>query len=173
MNKEVSYALTPSEISDIAEEDIDLVLYPELSNYDSIYDILYPSGIFILLYQTDRNFGHYNLVFERGDGSIEVFDPYGYEIDEKIGYMRPYFREAGHLLYPNLTDLLLKSDKNIHYNDKELQDRNNPDISTCGRWCAQRAKDRYISIDKFQKKFIGKKKKPDDIIVEKTRKYIL
>lgn len=175
MNDELEYALTPNEISKIVGDKIKLVLYPDLKYVENIDDILDHNDSFVLLYQTDDNFGHYNLILKNPNGDYEVFDSYGYEPDEKLKLMEPYFRSSDKHLYPHLSYLLLKAtehnNKKIHYNNNELQERDNHKIGTCGRWVAWRLKHKDIPVEKFASKFKNKKN-PDKEIVKLTRKYI-
>ena len=54
-------------------------------------------------------------------------------------------------LYKNhkyLLELLYNSQKEIHYNQYQLQNKA-PEIQTCGRWCILRLKYPSISVDNF------------------------
>lgn len=163
MNKYLNKPLTKHEINEIVGRNVNMITYPELRNYDDIYDVLGQNGECIILYQTSDNYGHWTCIFERKNGNIEVFDSYGFEPDEQVEYMRPYYREVGIYLFPHLSYLLLESGQKIEYNNHKLQ---GPKTSTCGRWVGHRLKHKNKKIDTFAKDFKGKNK--DMQIVKKT-----
>ncbi len=148
-------SLSNLDINRIVGHPVKMVTYPQLANYDDIYDLLDENGECVILYQTSGDYGHWTCVFERDNGNIETFDSYGYEPDEMIELMRPYFRESGKHLYPNLSYLLLKSNKDIEYNNHKLQGAG---TVTCGRHVAWRLRNKHLTADQYYNTFKRKNK---------------
>lgn len=112
-------------------------------------EVLKPFGSCVILYETADNWGHWILLIRRGN-VVELFDPYGYKPDEQRKFIpRTYLKKN----YPHkhLVKLLLDSRYTIHYNNFELQDRNNKNVATCGRHVVMRALCKELDENQYAK----------------------
>ncbi|AVL93358.1 hypothetical protein za3_18 [Zamilon virus] len=164
-------ALSNTDILDMLDNKAQIVLYPDLINYNSIDEVLGPYGACILLFEAKKNFGHWCCLFKRDDNTIEFFNSYGGYPDNSLKFIPLHFRKISNQYYPYLSLLLLECPYELHYNEFKFQKRAN-DIKTCGRWCVIRILLRHLSIYEF-KNFIDEmckyyKAKPDEIITMMT-----
>lgn len=164
-------SLSLAEINDINKENNVMLRYPELENFRSILDIFdeYNCDAFVLLYQTDHNYGHWTCVIKRGD-NIEFYDPYSSKSDDSIEHMKAYLMGAGHNYYPHLIRLLLNtpSKYKLHYNQFPHQMKKNG-VNTCGRHVGLRMLFKDLPIEEYHKKLFGNIKRPvDSQVVEIT-----
>jgi len=134
--------------TDISNKDIEfyfknknvIMLYKDLNKYNSIYEILPNEKDFkIILIETEPYKGHWVAILRYND-IIEQFDSYGLSIDEELDFIPPRkLRQLGQvddLLTNLILDTMDDNDECI-YNADDLQ-QDNPNISTCGRWCILR-----------------------------------
>lgn len=134
--------------------------YRELAKYKTVEGLLRPYGNVVIHYPENQaeTRGHWTALMysvdDKGKKVIEFFDPYGCEIDEAFERMHVISR-------PLLTNLLLKSKYEVHYNDKPLQIQD-PNINTCGRHVVLRILNRNMSINNYAKML---SKYPADVIV--------
>jgi len=121
--------------------------YRDLIKYKSVEGLLRPHGNVVIHYpeNAEETQGHWTALMysfdDKGKKIIEFFDPYGCEIDEAFEKMNVRSR-------PLLSNLLLKSNYDIHYNNKPLQIQA-PNINTCGRHVVLRILNRNMSINKY------------------------
>ena len=148
MNKLISEALSNEDIMTLINGKANLLTYPELSNYDNIFDCFGKYGAFVLLYETKQNFGHWTCVLKVDDDIIEHFDSYGILPDDELKFVPDYFRDMNNEEFPHLTYLLYKSGCKIIYNDHKLQ-KKGVGINTCGRHVSCRINYRNIPIDNY------------------------
>lgn len=164
----MDYSLSVDEVKSIAKGKTNFYTYPQLKKFKSIESALKPYGAMILLYMTEKNYGHYVCVIDQGD-RIEFFDSYSAKPDHQFDYIdKKKRREYNYEGIPYLTDLLLKSKKPVEYNHRELQEYKDG-ISTCGRWVGFRILTRDIKLDNFIKIFDLLKEvgiKPDEAILK-------
>ncbi len=136
-----------------------IISYKQLMKKNNINQVIEPFGSAVILYEIKDNFGHWICLIKRGD-IIEQFDPYGYKPDNQRKFIPKAYKQ---MYYPDkhLVKLLLNSGYKIRYNHFELQDRNNHNMSTCGRWCVLRIIFKDLDEYEFKKLFTGKSLKPD------------
>ncbi len=164
LKKLMKKALSNFDLYKFFDNKIKIYTYNELTKYKTIEDAFYPYNIMFILYETKDLFGHW-VVLCQNKHDIYFFDPYGFFPDEQLKFTNKVFRKYNNMSLPHLTTLLLKSDKNIHYNDHELQNINNKSLATCGRWVLIFALlYNYITIDEFARYFKTRKMKPDEYI---------
>jgi len=133
-----------------------IMAYNELSDYETIDDLL-PNEIdaIFLLYEETENYGHWVLIAKYND-TIEIFNSYGDSyIDEPLYWVKYDVRKKLGSAKPYLTNLL----KNTNYNDYDIifnaydfQNDKNLKIATCGRWCCLRLKtilNKNMSLQEF------------------------
>lgn len=152
----------------VTEKKANIVLYPDIANYQTINKLLGRNGAAIILYVTQVNdryiVGHWTCLFkaEYEENTIEFFDPYGYYPDDQL-----YFTQYQYP--PYLTYLLEKCKYNINYNIHALQDRNNKNISTCGRHVSIRLNFRYMPLPQYSRMLESSPcMSPDDIVTLMT-----
>lgn len=150
-----------------------VVTYDKLYKYKSIDKVWGPDKCFILLYLTKPDYGHYVAVFKRDKKNIEVFDPYGdMHIDQQLEYVPIHMRNKLNENYPYLSNLLVKTGANIHFNTHPFQQYSDK-ISVCGRWGMMRILKRKLTIDQFFKWIKENCKKfkilPDEFVTLSTR----
>jgi hypothetical protein len=126
-----------------------LVLYPDLTKYKTIDQVLGPETACLLLFEAKPNYGHWCCLFRTGN-DIEFFNPYGGYPDDSLNYIPLHFREVSNQLVPYLSMLLIESPYNLSYNEHRFQKRS-ADIKTCGRHCAVRLAFRDLSLAAYSK----------------------
>jgi hypothetical protein len=111
-----------------------IIKYSELKKYNDIEDLLpHPKSYAILLYETDKNTGHWTCVMKDNNNNIIYYDSYGKEPSEplkwnsiekniQLGQDKPY-----------LNILLDKTELPVYYNGYQFQN-DYADIATCGRY---------------------------------------
>lgn len=141
-------AFSEKELMSLVDKNTNLVLYPDLQKYRNMDQLLGPAQQCIILYVTNVGptsvFGHWVCMFKIDNRTCEFYDPYAYYPDEELD-----FSKYGYPAY--LTDLIENGPYDIIYNTHELQDRRNPDSSTCGRHCAVRLNLKAIPIKQYAK----------------------
>lgn len=151
---------TDKEILRLVQNRANLVLYPDISVYRSIDDLMGVHRACIILYITSMTSsdisGHWTCIFRVNKTTLEWFDPYGLRPDEELDFSDPQYS-------PYLTRLLAKSNYNIIYNKTKLQDPSY-DIATCGRHVGLRLQLRTVPLPQYVKLFLSVPNlTPDDI----------
>lgn len=103
----------------------------------------------VLLYEIQKNFGHWVTILETPEG-IEHFDSYGYAPDSELSFIPEHYKIKTHQNEKSLLKLLLDADEHnnqINYNNYVFQGE--PPISTCGRWVILRNLLNDLTIDEF------------------------
>lgn len=117
--------------------DARIMTYKELSNYQTIEELLPESKSYIiLLYEVQENNGHWVglMRYDFNDTpTIEYFDSYGKPVDNPLKWIPKLNRIQLGEDKPLLTDLLNKTELKVVHNNKQYQD-DDPDIADCGRW---------------------------------------
>jgi hypothetical protein len=165
----MDYPLKSSDIKNIFNGKIKILLYSDIAKYNSIEELLHPYGRVIFLYywkNEPTQYGHWCCCFYNGRGNIEYFNSFGGFIDETLKDIDYKFRKENNQDYKHLTALMLKHNGDIEYNDKQLQKK--VGTATCGRWCCYRMQRMDLNIDEFQKIF-NNIKTNDKKIISKVR----
>lgn len=152
INKMKSKSLSSNDLLKLVNYKANLMTYPELTKFRTIDEALGPHKALIILYETRKNYGHWCCVFRRNNKIIEFFDSYGLLPDDELKFIPEHFRDLNNERLPHLTVLLYKSEAQIEYNDKQLQQKMK-DINTCGRWVGLRLILRELPIDTFNYMF--------------------
>ena len=181
LQEQKSHSLTDAEVLELVKGKAKVVTYDQLRRYDSIDQLLRPHGAVFLLYQQQKNHGHWVALFKRennkGNVEIEFFDPYGFFPDEQLFWTDKEVRQQLHHDYPHLTKLLYKSPRNydLIYNEHKFQ-KFGKGVNTCGRWCVHRLQNRDKSLQSYLgmvKNGTGgsiKTKRTDDYVTKETSK---
>lgn len=163
LKKKEMKALSNFDILKIFNNKVKIYTYNELTDFNDIFDAFYPYDCIFLLFETNKNFGHWVCLINKKN-SIEFFDSYGIFPDKELKYSKISFRLNNNMLLPHLTALLYNCNKQIEYNDHKLQNIKNKYIATCGRWCVFRYMCKEFDIDVFANFFKNKKYNPDEMI---------
>jgi len=143
--------LSGEDIMRMCKNKVKIISYEDMENYKTIDDVFDTNNATIILYETQKNFGHWTLLLK--DKNLEFFDPYGLKPDEELNIDNKYnSRIHNGIVVPHLTHLLNKSNYRIIINRKRLQ-QFLENINTCGRWCVARVLLRHFTLSKFQKLF--------------------
>lgn len=155
MNKFRSKLISDNEIYKALNGQTKILTYPELSNYDSLEELLYPYNNVVILYETKGNFGHWVCLFKyHYSSTISFFDSYGLKPDEELKITNDVMKTN---TYPYLSWLLLHHKGKVEYNHYQFQ-KYLQDVNTCGRWVIVR----LLYMDVPLKKFINMFKTKND-----------
>jgi hypothetical protein len=144
-------ALSDKQVLELVNGRANIVLYPNLLNYKSIDELLYPYGACFLLFEAQPRYGHWCCITKHGN-TIEFFNPYGGYPDDSLKFISDEYRKISNQDYPYLSMLLLNSPYELTYNEFKFQRKHN-DTKTCGRWCAVRILTKHIDLYNFHKIF--------------------
>lgn len=176
-HESLSYSLSDSDISKILSSygiDFQIITYPELSNYDSINELLDETPVCVILYLSSQNYGHWTVLLRLDNGEVEYFDSYGGFIDEPLELLENKLRISLKEDCPMLLELLYNFDGKVNYNNYRLQ-KLNKDIQTCGRHvcCRILFKDLFQDIDEYVFNMFYKDNiNPDILVTLITDKFI-
>jgi hypothetical protein len=187
MDNDVSLVTTPisdTDILDLVDHKANLISYDKIAKgvetgkIKSIYDILGKNKACIILYLTDKDYGHWTCCFENDDGSIEFFDSYGYKPDGEFNFIPKHIRETLKQNLPVLTALLYAANVPIYFNEYHLQSskpyKDLAPPATCGYWVATRLNFRDLDTSEFAKTFKDVKSKlklDPDLMVAMLNRY--
>ncbi len=162
--------LSNKDIDKALNGEVNIIAYPNIYKYKNLNELLGKYKKCVLLYMTSSNFGHWTCIYEN-KGKIYFFDSYGFMPDEQFKFIPRKLNEKLKQDYKHLTNLLIKSNKKVEYNNHQLQS-DADEIATCGRWVIERLRNVEIPVNKFAKLFIGRGIEPDKIIYELTSELI-
>ncbi|HLX52494.1 MAG TPA: hypothetical protein VKR58_01040 [Aquella sp.] len=164
INEYKDIALSNSDVLKLVNGKANIILYPELVNYNSIDEILEPYGACFLLFEARLKpfpYGHWCCLFKLDNQTIEFFNPYGGYPDDSLEYIPMDIRKQSNQDYPYLSWLMINSPYDLTYNEHKFQKHGN-NIKTCGRWCAVRLLCRNSNLEQFTKIF--KNKNGDELV---------
>jgi hypothetical protein len=133
--KTIHKALSDKDIRDILGDKCKIIKYSELSQYNSLSELL-PELLdyVILLYEESINSGHW-VALLKYNNVYEFFDAYGLFPDKQLLWMDLKKRQFLHQRIPYLTNLLKQ--ENYIYNKVKYQNEDNF-VNTCGSHVAHR-----------------------------------
>ena len=146
MNK-INIPLSGNDIILKLNNKVNVYSYSQIFNFKNINELLGKYKKIVLLYETSKNYGHWCCIYEHKN-KIYFFDSYGLKPDEQFNFIQPELKKELYDNHKYLLELLYNSQKEIHYNQYQLQ-KKLPDIQTCGRWCVLRLKYPSISVNNF------------------------
>lgn len=152
-------------------EDVPIIKYSELENYNNINDLLPKKGDFvIILTETKKNEGHWCCMM-RGKDSFEWFDSYGEHPTGELNFIPIFVKKMLNQNSYQLIRLLktIPKDMKLEYNSNKLQVLKDG-INTCGRWCIARIHCFRMgyTLEDFLNKVIDKSDetgKPPDVLM--------
>jgi len=137
--------LSGEDVLELTDHRCRIIKYSDLMFISSIDEVLDVDGSVIILYQKEKNKGHFCLLTNRyKEGSLYFFDPYGYDLDEEVKLADFQIRNMGGEIVPHLTHLIEKSNYDLIVNKIQYQEFEEH-VSTCGRHCVVRLN--YINLD--------------------------
>lgn len=148
LKKYEDVALSDSALLKLIDGKAKIVLYPDLINYSNIDDVLGEYQCCVLLFEVQKNYGHWCCLFKVKPDEIEFFNPYGGYPDDSLDFIPLHFREVSNQYYPYLSLLLYNSPYQLSYNEHHFQ-KHGSGIRTCGRHCAVRILCRELSLDQY------------------------
>jgi len=143
--------LSGQDLKNITNGKCNILRYSDLMNYDNIESVLGEWGACILLYQTERSFGHYACLFKSAEdpnNTLIFYDSLGITMDKELKFSTFNQRNMGGRLVPHLTDLIEKSNYKVISNTKKLQ-KDAFANNTCGRYASMRIVWRALSNKEF------------------------
>lgn len=146
-----------------------VLTYKEL-NGKSIDEILGPAGKAIILFMNSDNYGHWCALYRNRQG-LNFFDSYGCVPDDQYRFVPKHMATKLNGCIRRLTKLLYNekaSGTPVFFNEYELQDYDNKQVATCGRWCVARVRFCDLSIEQFKDEFLDRELDPDDLVTELT-----
>lgn len=150
--KEVSRPLSGQDILDSFVKKPNIIKYSDIHKYDNISQILGKNKMCVLLYLTNKNYGHWCCIYEH-NGTIFFFDSYGLIPDDELNFIPMDLRKELKQEHRLLTKMLYDNHKPVEYNEYKLQDKAKK-ISTCGRWVIVRLQYKHISVEDFADIFL-------------------
>lgn len=150
----LGYAVSEADIRSYFDYPVNIIKYEEIRDFESIDEMLEEGPVFLLI-EIIQNFGHWCLIFKGINGSIQYFDSFGSNVDQifitknkKLQKVKNEILEIPGQDYMYLTQLLINSPYDIHYNNYKFQS-DNPAIATCGKWCIYRLMNGDLTAEKF------------------------
>lgn len=151
---EESQPLSENDIRKLLGGKVNVVRVLDLDKYNSVDELLYPFGQCVLLYESKLNYGHW-VCITRYDNHLEFFDSYGSFPDSQIERLPKSFAKESGQDRKILSNLLLKCDYTMSYNEFPFQKHSN-DVATCGKWVVLRCLLKDLILTEFRDLFFGK-----------------
>lgn len=160
INENKKLPLSDKDVVDLVDKKAKVVLYENLHKYDNLNQVFGKFDAIFLMYPTSSlNYGHWVAVLKRNGGKqIEVFDPLGTKgIDDQLNWASPQVKAViGNV--PQLTRLLLTTPDSVEIiNNTTVFQKDNTNVSSCGRWASARIILKKYDLDEFKKTFKGPK----------------
>lgn len=163
-----------SDIKRLLGNRVNIIKYSQLANVHNIDELINPYPCVILI-ETAENFGHWVCLFKFGDNQLEFFNSYGGVNsrdacgfpDDSLKFVDDEFANTHNENEPYLSELLLKSNYNMSYNEHPFQkwSTKNKKINTCGAWVVCRIWCKDMPLKDFYKLF---KYKGDELVTYLT-----
>ena len=151
--------LSDKQIRKLVNNKVSVILYPNLVNYKTIEDVLGPYGAAFILFESKPKYGHWVLLFQLDECTLEFFNPYNGFPDDSLNYISINFRKISNQLHTTLSRLMYKSPFCLTYNEFQFQEKNR-NIKTCGRHCGFRLMNRFLNLYEYK-----------DLISKLSKKY--
>lgn len=111
---------------------IKVLTYADLSNYNSLQDVLGEEKACILIFRVTESYGHWVCLLQHDEKTVEFFDSLGYYPDTELAKTtnKRKRQELGQD-FARLTQMINASPFRVIYNKYKLQ-QNAKAINTCG-----------------------------------------
>ena len=160
INDEVAEPLSDDDVLALVKGKANVIRNMDLDKYQSIDEMLYPYDACFLLYESKPHYGHWCCLTKHGN-ELEFFDSYGSSSkqgsgfpDSQLNYIDEDFLLASGQNNRYLTELLLKCDYDMSYNDHPFQ-KSGSKIATCGRWASIRILLKDLKLADFKNLLLG------------------
>ena len=124
----------------------------EVTTTEEIEELPFDNNAAIILYKSEPQYGHWTMVSRNGK-VYNYLDSYGDKIDNPLSYVPKSVNKELGQDKKYLARLLLKAVENggaVYYNNAKLQ-KLDPNVATCGRYCAAYLKFSDMNVDDFAK----------------------
>lgn len=162
----------PRKLTPLSDGDIKRILpgckvlkYSALASMQSLDELLGGAPACILLYETEKNQGHWVTVFKRLVDSrpvVSFYDSYGVRPDDELKWVPACVREDLGEDTKQLLRLLYDSGLPVVFNDSQHQALA-PGVATCGRHCILRLLLSALDEDEYDSALRRLKKKGEDL----------
>ena len=125
-----SILLTDADIRRLTNDELKIMMYEELLNYNTIDEVFGNYEGICLLYENSKFSGHWCLLTRLNATTLYFFDSYSIQLDEEIKWSK-YLVKKGFKTYPALTLLIKKSGYKLQQNQIKYQQLENG-VNTCG-----------------------------------------
>ncbi len=149
MNQLKNIPLSSHEILDKLHDKCNVYIYNQLSDVDSLEDLISPHGCCVILYRTKPSFGHFTCIVRLNSGIISCFDSAGVVPDKELSWTNMKMRKKLNQVKPIIANLLTNFIDNGgkgEYNDNVIQAKN---TMSCGYWCIVRITCKDMNNDQF------------------------
>jgi len=157
-------ALSDTDLLTLMDGKANVVVYPDIHKYRSIDRLLGNYGVCFILYEWKPHYGHWCCLIRHGN-LIEFFDPYGNWPDSCLEDVPEPYRTESNQLKPYLTNLMIKCDYDLSYNEFQFQ-KLDEEVKDCGRWCCVRALLKELPLKDFKDLFFNEA--GDDLVTVLT-----
>lgn len=158
------------DILTITDHNTRIITYPELYNYKTIDEVVYPHNNVTLLYETAENYGHWVCLIKHDNGLepyYEFFCSYGLKVDKALSFIPEKFRKQNNEEFPILSKMLKDSGYPVVYNNYPLQQFYD-DVASCGRHVAFRLVMCDLPLNKYIKLLTRSVLDPDLLVTYLT-----
>lgn len=159
------YPLGDDDIKKILGNNINIIAYPELENYNDVDEIFdNENRVIILFLTTDKNTGHWLCLHKDNDDNIHYFDPYGEGIDKDKKWLSKTKLEELNEDKISLLNLLKNTANNgVYYNSYDFQN-DREGINTCGRHCCVRLLYKDLDLNDYYNMIKDSNLTPDEFV---------
>ena len=167
-----SISLSNHDIENLLDGKVNVVTYPELKEYSSLDELLGNNGCAVILYMTDKNFGHWCALVRVNNKLVEFFDPYGMVPDSELKFVPAHLKKSTRQDFAYLSQLMDDSPYKLSYNEYPMQ-HFGKGLNTCGRWSTARCIFKEWPLSKFHNKFVNNEfgMSPDSYVTMFTELY--
>lgn len=143
-----SILLTDADIRRLTNDELKIMMYEELLNYNTIDEVFGNyNGICLLYENSSANSGHWTLLYKLNQTTLYFFDSYSFQLDSEIKWSK-YLVKKGFKTYPALTVLIKKSGYKLQQNQIRYQQLENG-VNTCGRHIICRWNYRHLNDQQY------------------------
>lgn len=143
-----SIALSDKHLFKLLHGQNNLVLYPDLKNFNNIDEVLGKHGMCTLLFEAKKNYGHWCCLWKLDDDTVSFFNSYGGFPDDSLEYIPEHFARISNQNHPYLSLLLDISPYKLTYNEHAYQ-KKGKNIKTCGRHVCVRLLCRHLTDEEY------------------------
>ena len=173
-NTELDTPLSVNQIKKILKGKANVYIYPDITKFNTLDELLNPYGSTVILYLMKPSFGHFTCINKLENGIIEFFDPYNIFPDKELNHISDSQRIDLNQSKNHLSKLMKESPYKLSYNHHAFQSKSN-DIATCGKHCIMRIFFKNLSLKEYNnmiKNITKKTKISADGIVNLFYKYM-